>query len=151
MAGRKPIPTTLKLVTGKKGRGINENEPQLEIKIPSCPSCLSAAAKAEWRRVAPILENQGLLAEVDRSALAAYCVLYARWTKALRNIEEQGEVVTSAKGVLQTSPWILIAKSAEKEMRTYAGLFGMSPADRSKVSAIQKQETKSQGKDRFFK
>ena len=151
MAGRKPIPTIMKLVTGKKGRGINENEPQIEIKIPSCPPNLPAAAKSEWRRVAPILEDQGLLSEVDRAALAAYCVLYARWTKALRKIEELGEVITSAKGVLQTSPWVLLARSSEKEMRTYAGLFGMSPADRSRVSASDPASKTTKDTDRFFK
>ena len=150
MPGRKPIPTALKLITGKKGRGINPNEPRPELKAPSCPAYLSAAAKAEWKRVAPSLEAQGLLTDFDLAPLAAYCELYARWKKSLREIEKHGEIIVNVKGIMQTSPWVLIARSSEKEMRIYAGLFGMSPADRSKVNVVPKDKPGNPA-DRFFK
>ncbi len=145
-------PTALKLVTGQIRPGrMNPNEPQPEIEIPSCPSVLSPGAKAEWRRVAPMLEDQGLLSKLDRTALAAYCELYARWTEALKELKTGGSVITTPNGSLQVSPHMSIARSAEKELRAYAALFGMSPADRSKVSASPKKEKTPEGKERFFK
>lgn len=143
-------PTMLKLVSGTARPGrLNPNEPQPDIEIPSCPAALSPAAKAEWRRVSPLLEDQGLLSKQDRAVLAAYCELYARWTNALKQIQEHGEVIKTPLGSIQVSPWMSIARSAEKELRMYAALFGMSPADRSKVNAT---DTKKQTdkKDRFF-
>jgi len=145
-------PTRLKVVQGTaRADRTNPKEPKPEIEIPSCPVGLSPSAKAEWRRVAPLLEDQGLLAKVDRAALAAYCELYARWIKSLKMIQEKSEVITTPNGSLQVSPWVSIARSAEKELRTYAGLFGMTPADRGKVNAAPKEKKKPEGKERFFK
>ena len=67
-------PTILKLVTGtaKPGR-LNPDEPQPDIQIPTAPHHLSKYAREEWNRIAPILEDMGLVSESDRSALAMYC------------------------------------------------------------------------------
>lgn len=144
-------PTILKVVTGTtRPDRTNLNEPQPEITIPSCPAGLSAAAKSEWRRVAPMLEEQGLLSGMDRAALAGYCELYARWMKALREIQKTGEVINTAFGP-KTSPWLTVARAAEKEMRMFANEFGMTPASRSKVDATPVDKKKPEGKDRFFK
>ena len=47
-----------------------------------CPEHLSPAAQAEWRRLAQSLQQDGLLTQVDRAALAAYCQSYGRWVEA---------------------------------------------------------------------
>jgi hypothetical protein len=74
MAGRKPKPTVLKLITGNPGRRpLNRREPKLRPGIPSCPPHLSPEAKREWSRVIPLLAECRLVTEVDRAALAAYC------------------------------------------------------------------------------
>ena len=98
-----------------------------------------------------MLEEQGLLSAMDRAALAGYCELYARWMKALREIQKGGEVINTPNGSQQVSPWVSIARSAEKELRMFASEFGMTPASRSKVDATPKEKGKPEGKDRFFK
>jgi phage terminase small subunit len=40
---------------------------------------LIAEAKKEWRRITPELQSLGLIARIDRAALALYCQAYARW------------------------------------------------------------------------
>jgi hypothetical protein len=46
VTGRKPIPTALKLITGKSGRGINKAEPQPARKMPDPPVTLSPSARS---------------------------------------------------------------------------------------------------------
>ena len=55
---------------------------------PTCPAHLSAPAKAEWKRLAGSLHEIGLLTQVDRSVLAAYCQAYGRWVEAERKLAE---------------------------------------------------------------
>src|SRR4051812_31093346 len=88
--GRKPKPTALKRAEGNPGkRRLPANEPTPEIAAPDCPAHLTAGARAEWDRLAPELEANGLLTRVDRAALAGYCVLYARWAEAEEQLKER--------------------------------------------------------------
>ena len=69
MAGRKPKPTRLKLITGNPGkRRLNEREPKPKAVVPRCPVELCDAAKKEWRRIGKQLAVLGLLTEIDRAA-----------------------------------------------------------------------------------
>ena len=49
MAGRKPKPTSLKVLEGNPGkRQLNPNEPKPDASVPKCPAWLSKEAKREW-------------------------------------------------------------------------------------------------------
>jgi len=88
----------MKVVTGNfRPSRENPNEPDPDTEIPSCPPHLTSAAKAEWYRITPLLEELGLIAKVNRAALAAYCATYARWIKAERMIAKEGEVIMVEK------------------------------------------------------
>ena len=39
-------------------------------------------AKKEWERLAELMNQMGVLTEVDMAAFAAYCQSYARWKEA---------------------------------------------------------------------
>lgn len=91
MAGRKPLPTHLKMVRGtlQKCR-MNPDEPTPAPEIPDAPPHLSPEAREEWERLALELYELGILSTIDRAALAAYCQAYGRWVEAeeqLRNID----------------------------------------------------------------
>src|SRR5271167_2051839 len=78
--GRKPKPTYLKLVTGNPGRRpIKGDREPAAGGLPQAPAELAGDARTEWRRVARTLHRAGLLATLDRAALAAYCQAFARW------------------------------------------------------------------------
>lgn len=69
MAGRKPKPTALKTLEGNPGkRKINKKEPIPGKGIPTCPEWLLPEAKLEWERLAAVMDQMGLLTEVDRTA-----------------------------------------------------------------------------------
>ena len=98
---------------------------------------MTADALAEWQRVAPRLAERGILAEVDRATLAAYCQSWGRWLEAERLISAEGAfyTVTTKAGeeIIRKHPAVLVADQEQKHLRAFAGLFGLTPADRPRV------------------
>ena len=75
--GRKPKPTNLKVLEGNPGkRPLPTNEVKPQKKAPRCPQWLEEDAKREWKRMGKILEQMGLLTEMDMTAFAGYCQAY---------------------------------------------------------------------------
>ena len=54
--------------------------------MPACPDWLMSEAKKEWERLAELMNQMGVLTEVDMAAFAAYCQSYARWKEAQEHI-----------------------------------------------------------------
>lgn len=134
--GRKPKPSNVHKLHGNPGgRARKGNEPKPEIRIPDPPDHLSDEARREWDRVAPDLEQLGILSEIDRTAFAAYCQVYGRWVKAEEQLARYGEIVKSPNGYPVQSPYLGIANTALKFIRDFATEFGMTPSSRTRVSA----------------
>ena len=140
MAGRRPLPTALKLIRGNPGkRPINRDEPKPAVTIPTCPAHLSPIAKTEWRRISKMLANLGIVTPIDRAALAAYCQSYGRWVDAEKKVQERGDVVKSANGNIMTNPYLSVANRAMDNMRKFLVEFGMTPSSRSRISTDKKE------------
>lgn len=135
MAGRKPTPTSRKLLSGNPGkRALNRNEPQFSGGA-TCPKHLNKAAKSEWKRVSGELAAQGLLTTVDRAALAAYCASWSRWVDAEENLHKFGAVIRSPKsGFPIQNPYVGVANTALDHLRKFASEFGMTPSSRSRIN-----------------
>jgi hypothetical protein len=104
--GPPPTPTNLKLLRGNPGkRQLNQREPDPEPSIPSCPQHLNKVARREWRRVTKQLFALGLVTQLDRSALAAYCDAYSRWAAASIEIQHFGLILKSPSGYPMQSPY----------------------------------------------
>ncbi len=139
--GRKPTPTALKLVKGNPGkRPLNAAEPKPAPKIPDPPDHLpvKSEARKEWFRISKQLHELGLLTEIDRAALAAYCVAWGRWVEAEEQLTKYGTVIKSPdKGWLVQSPYLSIANRAMDQMAKLLAEFGMSPSSRSRVQSVK--------------
>src|SRR3990167_7992754 len=99
--GRKPQPTALKILRGNPGRRpLPTSEPKPPLAIPRPPSHLDKAAKAEWRRIGRKLLEQGIVTELDGSALGVYCVAYSRWKDAEEHLAQYGTVIKTPTGFL---------------------------------------------------
>lgn len=132
--GPAPQPTAIRALRGNPGkRAGNAREPRPAVRAPSCPRHLSTRARAEWRRVAPMLVQLRVLTEADRAALAAYCVSWARWVDAEEQVARLGTVVKTANGNLIQNPYLSIANRALMDMAKLAREFGMTPSSRSQV------------------
>ena len=127
----------MKELSGTEKRYINQNEPKPEISIPDCPKFLAPEAALEWKRVTLELSALGVLAEIDRAALAAYCQVWARWAKAEADVNERGEVTFTEKGYEIQNPYLAVANKCLKQMREYLVEFGMTPSSRSRISSDQ--------------
>jgi len=77
MRGRKPLPTTLKVLAGAQPCRINSQEPRMPVGGIDPPAWLDGFGKEHWRELAPILQAAGLLTEGDRAALAQLCDDYS--------------------------------------------------------------------------
>jgi len=129
-------PTNLKILQGTyRPDRANPNEPQPEICIPEAPEFLSDRALQEWQRIAPILEKLGLLSQVDKMALAAYCAAVARLWQAEEQLKIEGLTVTNERGRRIKNPLVDVANAAAKQISLFASQFGMSPSTRSSVKA----------------
>jgi P27 family predicted phage terminase small subunit len=135
MRGRKPTPMALKVVMGNPGkRPVNLREPRPEPSLPTCPAHLLPTAKAEWKRLARQLHALGVISELDRSVLAAYCQAYGRWVMAERKLKETPPLLKTPAGYVQPSPWLAISNKNVELMHKFAAELGLSPASRSRVT-----------------
>jgi P27 family predicted phage terminase small subunit len=151
LRGPRAKPTNLKILQGtyRKDRAA-PNEPRPEVAVPQSPPHLNDLAKKEWRRIAPELLKHGLLTKLDRAALAAYCQSWALWVEAEEKLKTEGLMVKMPSGYEQQSIWLSISKTALTQMRAFASEFGLSPATRTRVSAVEPPRQPSK-LDRYLK
>lgn len=149
MKGRKPKPTQSKVLQGtfRKDRHSGA-EAAPEVALPEAPDHLSPDAVQEWSRVSEELYSCGLLSRVDRAALAAYCVVYARWAEAESGIREKGLLIKAPSGAIQQSPLVGIANRALDLMHKYMVEFGMTPSSRSRIKV---DPPKGDDKNKFMR
>ncbi len=84
---------------------MNTKEPIPAKGMPNCPEWLLPEAKKEWERLADLMNQIGVLTEVDMAAFAAYCQSYARWKEAQEHIDSEGSTFETDKGYQQQTPW----------------------------------------------
>ena len=148
--GRKPKPTNLKVVSGTdRADRRNKAEPKVEIAMPEAPAHLSEQALEEWERVCVEMYNAGILSNLDRAALGAYCQAYGRWVQAERALAKfaerdaatSGLMIKTQSGNAIQNPLVGSANKAMADMMRYAAEFGMTPSARSRIMAIERGET----------
>jgi P27 family predicted phage terminase small subunit len=138
--GAKPKPTRLKALSGTlRNDRTNALEPDVTAAIPTCPRDLSAVAKREWKRIAPVLADMGLLSTIDRAALAGYCQAWATWIEAQKSLQKHGVIIKSPNGYFMPSPFMAVANKAFEQMRLMLAEFGMSPSSRARVHAVPRE------------
>ena len=139
--GRKPKPTAVKVLEGNPGkRSLNTGEPKPEKKAPRCPAWLEDEAKAEWERMSTVLENMGMLTDMDMVAFAGYCQAYARWKEAEEFLSQHGSIVRTPNGYLQQVPQVSIAQTNLKIVLKFCEQFGLTPSSRSRIVADKSVE-----------
>ena len=136
MAGRKPKPTAVKKLEGNPGkRKLNSKEPVPAKGIPACPDWLMPKAKKEWERLAELMNQMGVLTEVDMAAFAAYCQSYARWKEAQEHINSEGATYETENGMQRPNPYVAICNTEQRLMMSAASEFGLTPSARSRIMA----------------
>lgn len=139
--GPPPKPTARKKLEGTyRPDRAAKREATPESKAPPMPTWLGKGpwgreAAREWKRIVPLLEAVGLLAELDRASLAAYCHAYGRFWYYQGLVAKVGSVQVAKSGYRGIQPEVTEMHKALAELRKWCALFGLSPADRSRVDA----------------
>ena len=142
MPGPPKKPTKLKIIEGNPGKKrLNKNEPEPRNIMPYAPAHLCDDAVKEWTRICEGLHHMGLLTEVDRNALGAYCSSFALWAQSWRVLNEMastgklgaGLMIKTTNGNMIQNPLVGTANVAARDMVRYAAEFGLTPAARARI------------------
>ena len=132
--GGKAKPDEVKALQGtlRKDR-VNTSKPTFT-GVPECPAWLEARAAAEWERLAPQLEELGMLADVYLAMFAAYCQAFGDYvTMCIRVNNKDALTFTTEKGYVMRIPEVGMRQEAYRQMKEMATEFGFSPASRSRI------------------
>jgi len=147
MKGRKPEPSALKILRGLPGkRKLSVDEPQPAPVVDlTPPAWLPPDAQAEWLRVAPMLERNRVLTEMDLDALCFYCSEFAKWRFANTQIAKFGMVIKGKGDFPMVTPYSRLADKHMTQMRAFLTEFGMTPSSRARVH-VPKTEKPAESK-----
>lgn len=145
MAGRKPLPSKLKVLKGTdQPCRMNPHEPSLTAVVPDAPAFLGTIALEEWNRKAPLLARMGVLTEGDDAALAAYCQAYERFVEAESKIRQSGLLIKTSSGNVIQSPLVGVANRAMELMHRFMTEFGLTPSSRTRIAAHPAKQQESE-------
>lgn len=153
--GRKALADNIKLMQGtlQKCRQ-NENAPKVTPDLPEMPETLSERAVSVWGKIAPMLNQYGVVSSFDQIAIENLCETYAEWLHLNDYINNDLDNKTSYetvsdKGGLSHRAYPEIAQRATVSRRLQSLLsdFGLTPAARSKVNTITKDKKEDPWKD----
>lgn len=143
MAGRrgpKPLPDNVHKLAGNpsKKKFTRVSGETVPVAVPECPRHIekNKVASAEWKAITGELYKLGLVAKVDKAALAVYCIAYARWVEAENKIEKMGEaalIQSTPNGYQQIGVWLQISNRMVELMHKMMAEFGMTPSARVRV------------------
>lgn len=151
--GRPRKPTALKQLEGTaRADRINPLEPTgLAIKIPRPPTTMTARQKKAWRAFAKVLDPMRVVTEADLAAfdmmVRSHCIVL----EADESLRAAGsllvtEDVGAGRKRIKRRPELDIIATHQKLLLLHYSRFGLTPADRSRVSTLE--EARSPGKAR---
>ena len=135
MKGRKPKPTSLKLISMSHNiRKDSCSEPQAEGELCAPPEDLSEKQKVLWRHA---IEHapRGLLRHLDAQMLAIWVIAADMHHEAMLKVQKYGMVVKSpTQGIPVQSPYLPIINRQAEIMLRAASELGFSPTSRSRIT-----------------
>jgi P27 family predicted phage terminase small subunit len=146
-SGRRKQPTALKILRGNPGkRRLHADQepapPLLDETFDTPPRELAGdkRAQAEWRRVAPLLRNCGLISQAERGAVVSLCLEWSTYLAARWQLQRHG-VTAEVNGVRRVSPFVAIADGALVHCQRLWSELGLTPSGRAKVARLPAART----------
>ena len=100
------------------------------------PVDIEDEAKTYIQDVLKMLEENGVMEDVDTAALTMLCRNYSMFIKASKQIEKDGLTVVSDRGNLSPHPAIKIAKDAQTQAMKVMVEFGLTAKARTKLPKL---------------
>ena len=127
--GPAPRPSKILKLIGSRHAGKRTELPSSG-RAPKMPTWLDREAKAEWKRITERLQGIGILDEVDRGALSAYCLTWSQFYRAVKTVRKEGETFKTPAGYIQQHPAVAIINASRQALLKFYGQFGLSPSGR---------------------
>jgi P27 family predicted phage terminase small subunit len=129
--GRKPTPTSLKVLRGNPGkRRLPEGEIQPLAGHLAPPDYLSGTALAHWEQTAPLLHAYGLLTQLDTMAWGMASTTWGLFLEARAIVAQDGQVVATFREGEKKHPAATLLRSWADLYLKLAIEFGMTPTAR---------------------
>lgn len=132
--GRPAKPTNLKVLHGDRSDRINRAEPVPGQSAIVPPEWLEEDALEVWHRLAPDLTDKQVLTAWDVDAFAVACDAMALYRRAARAVSDEGLTQVGMKGGDVKHPLLQVMRDSAATFATLAGRFGLTPADRARLS-----------------
>lgn len=154
--GRQSLPANVHLLRGNPSKKsfdelAGDQAVRVPVEVPTIPAHLNSAARSEWSRITPHLVAAGLITQLDRAALAAYCQAYGEWALCEARVKQKlkelgadgkergadGLIDVTPSGYKQVSALAQARDRALDRMLRFAKEFGLTPASRIQSTAGQ--------------
>ena len=133
--GRPPKPIEQRIREGNAGRRKLPERLILPDDDLAKPPGLPAAAAELWDDLVPILREANVLNRIDRAALEALCLQWARARAARAILAEEGILAVGSTGQLTEHPALSIERNAHSMFLRFASDFGITPVARARIAA----------------
>ncbi|WP_173520484.1 phage terminase small subunit P27 family [Ensifer sesbaniae] len=104
-------------------------------KVPRPPAHFNDGARAEWKRLMPILVERRVLSPADIHAAERFCDAAGDIAAAREAIAKDGAYITDRHGEMKRHPAYATLREATAESRRWAAELGATPAARARVTA----------------
>ena len=133
--GRKRKPTAELQALGSRWANSRPDEPAVIQEWAECPDWLPEKGRQYWERRYVQLYNVGIVSAYDTEAFAMLCQKFADWFDAREMCRVEG--CYTKRGL---APWARHEKELYDQFYKSAREFGITPASRSTVKALAKEE-----------
>lgn len=115
------------------------------------PTDIEKEAKEYMKNVIQMLDESGVMQDVDTAALTMLARNYSMFIKATKQLERDGLTVTSDRGNIAPHPAIKIAKDAQTQAMKVMEKFGLTAKDRTKIAKLNTGEKDLSPLEQFVK
>ena len=103
------------------------------------------------QEVLQMLEEKGIIEDVDDAAIKMLAYNYSTFIKANKIIEDEGLTVTSDRGNVSEHPAVKIARDAQTQAMKVMAEFGLTAKARCKLPKLNSKEDEDSPLETFIK
>ncbi len=104
---------------------------------PRPPAWMPKEAKAEWRRVMPVLQQRRTLTDADIGLLENYCVAMGQIRQCQAQLKRSSDMfVQSPRSAPRPHPAFRLMHEAMRHARQLGAELGLSPASRGRMNSV---------------
>ena len=115
------------------------------------PTDIEKEAKEYIKNVIQMLDESGVMQDVDNAALTMLARNYSMFIKASKQLEKDGLTVVSDRGNIAPHPAIKIAKDAQIQAMKVMEKFGLTAKDRTKIAKLSDNSKELSPLEQFVK